>query len=700
VGRLFTAEDGRPGFTNMTWPIPVLLSHELWQRRYAGAPDIIGRTITLNERPRPIVGVLPQGFAFPRVETQIWMLFMPPERTSNFARDLDYSAIARLHPGVTTAAAAAELERILPSIEGVYADATAARLAEVQLTPLIVPLKDALVGDVRPLLLLLFGGMAVLLLVACANTANLSLLRAEHRRREMAVRTALGARTADLVRLCVSEAALVSAAGTAFGLWLADLALKAIVLFTPVRLPRLWEVTLDIWVLAFSCGLAALGTVLFSGVSFLRQSVLISPAASLRRSAGTAANGGGSATRDVLVAVQVALALTLLAGSTLMVQSFWRLMRVDPGFDPAGVLTVEIGLPGRRASQHQRIYDGLLQQLSALPGVRAASAASSLPLDRTAYAYPLSIDGAPGPTELPIAMKFIMPGYFQVMEIPVIEGTGFAHDERADPPDGVIVSASFARRRFPGRSPIGRQILRHEPDGTRVEMFDPAAGTIRTVPPWTIVGVVADVRETSLRADPTEMVYIPVRRPAVERSITPTSMSLVIRSDVPPASLAGDVRHAIREADAALSVARIRPMDAIVTTSIASERFLAGLLLVAAAVSLLLSAIGVYGVAAQTVRRREHEIGIRMSLGAGPREVVVMVLKRSTAFVLIGAAAGLAAALGATRALTAFLFQVRPTDPLVLGMVTALLIAVAVIAVLVPARRAVRLDPLTALRRE
>jgi predicted permease len=296
VGRLFTAEDGRPGFMDMRWPIPVLLSHELWQRRYGGAEDVIGGTITLNDRARRVVGVLPQGFAFPRAETQIWMLFIPSERTSNFARDLEHGAIARLRPGVTAAAAAAELARILPSIEGVYADATAARLAEVQLTPIVVPLREALVGDVRPLLLLLFGGMAVLLLVACANTANLSLLRAEHRQREMAVRTALGARTGDLVRLFVSEAALVSAAGAALGLWLADLALKAIVLFTPVRLPRVWEVDLDVWVLAFTCSLAALGTLLFGGASFLRASVLTTPDSG-RRAAAHAGRAGRRADR-------------------------------------------------------------------------------------------------------------------------------------------------------------------------------------------------------------------------------------------------------------------------------------------------------------------------------------------------------------------------------------------------------------------
>jgi len=696
LGRLFTNEDARPGFRDMTWPVPVLLSHQCWQRRYGGDPRIVGRTVTLNNRARPIIGVLPATFSFPGPDTEIWMLFVPPERTASFARQLEYRAVARLRPCVSAEAAATELERILPSIEGVYADATAERLAEVQLKPIVVPLKEEVIGDARTFLLLLFGGTTFLLLVAYANIATLSLLRAEHRGHEMAVRFALGARPTDLMRLFISEAALLSTAGAALGLLLAHLALKAILVFTPVRLPRLPEVELDSWVFAFTCGLAGIGALVFGGLAFLRQSG--PAAAALKVSNRITDDGGRLRVRNMLVAVQVALALTLLVGSALMAQSFWRLVRVDPGFDPSGVLTVEIGLPGSRAGRHQRIYEEVLDRVRALPGIRTASAASSLPLDGTAYAFPIALGAPRKSTERPIAMKFVMSGYFQTMRTRIVDGAGFGLDESVALPNAVVVSAAFARRYFPGESPIGKSISRLEADGKEVQMFDSIAKALRPTPAWTIVGVVADVREESLRVEPVEMVYIPVRDPAVERSIVPTNMALVIRFDGSPASLAGAVRETIREVDTALSVARIRPMDAILTSSVATERFLATLLLVAAGVSLFLGAIGVYGVAAQAVRRREQEFGIRVTLGARPGQVVKMVLRESLAFVFMGAVVGLTTALAATRGLRAFLYEVSATDPATLAAVTALVIAVALIACLVPARRAMRLDPIAALR--
>jgi hypothetical protein len=297
-------------------------------------------------------------------------------------------------------------------------------------------------------------------------------------------------------------------------------------------------------------------------------------------------------------------------------------------------------------------------------------------------------------------MKFVMPGYFEAMRTPIVEGIGFSLDERMDVPNPVVVSAALARRVFPGESAIGREVHRLESDGSRVEMFDVVTKTLRPAPGWTIVGVAGDVREASLRAEPAEMVYVPVRDPAVEPSIAPTNMTLVIRSDPPSESLAHAVRDTVRDLDPTLSVARVRTMDEIVTTSIASERFLAGLLVAAAAASLFLGAMGVYGVAAHAVRRREHEIGVRVSLGARPGQLVGMVLRESVAFVLIGTALGLATGLAAARALGAFLYDVSATDPATLAIVTALLIAVALAASLLPARRAVRLDPVAALRRD
>jgi predicted permease len=696
-GRLFTNEDARPGFMDMTWPVPVLLSDRCWERRYGRDPAVVGRTITLNNRTRRVVGVLPATFSFPRPETDVWMLFVPPERSASFARQLEYRAIARLRPGGGAAAAATELAGILPSIEGVYADATAERLAEVQLTPIVVPLKEEVIGDVRRLLLLLLGGTLLLLVVVYANTATLSLVRAQHRDREIAVRFALGARPIDLMRLLVSEAFLLAAAGAALGLTLAHLALSTIVAFTPVRLPRMSEVALDGWVFAFNGGLAALGVLVFGAAALSRRSAPAS--AALTASTRITDDRGRLRVRNVLVSVQVALALSLSVGSALMLQSFWRLTRVDPGFDPSAVLAVEIGLPGSRAGRHQQIYEQVLNRVRAIPGVRTASAGSSLPLDGAAYAYPVAIGFPPRTTELPVAMKFVMPGYFQTMGIPVVEGAGLAQGETGDVPDGVLVSAAFARRYFPGESPIGKYIRRLDADGREVLMFDRLANAARPVPAWSIAGVVADVREESLRVAPVEMVYLPVRNPAVERSIVPTNMALVIRSDGSAGALVNPVRQAIAGVDTTISVARIRPMDAILDASLASERFLAALLFVAAAVSLFLGAIGVYGIAAEAVRRREQEFGIRLTLGARPSQIVATVIGESIGFVVMGAAVGLTIAVAATRTLRAFLFEVSSMDPATVAAVTALVIAVALAASLFPARRAMRVDPVTSLRR-
>ena len=693
LGRLFTLDDARPGFMNMTWPVPVLLSHQCWERFFGRDPAIVGGTITLNNRARHVVGVMPAGFAFPTPDVDIWMLFVPPARTASFAKEFEYDAIARLRPGVTADAAAAELKRILPSIEGVYFDATAQRLAEVQLEPRVVPLKTAMTQPVRPFLLLVFGGTAFLMLVAYANVATLTMVRTDERSRELSVRLALGARPVDVLTLLLVEAALLSIAAGAIGLWLARLGVTFVANLAPLYLPRLIEVQMDGWVLAFSCLLCALGTLVLGGL----PSVGGSARAALHASPRITDDRGRLRWRHLLVAGQVALSLTLAVGSALMLQSFWHLGRVEPGFDPSGVLTVEVGLPGSRARQHQQIYQQLLDRVGAFPGVRAASAASSLPLDPTAYAYPIAIGDAARPTEHPVSIKFIMPRYFDTMRTRVVDGIDVTLDP-SGPADAVLVSGAFARRYFPGRSPIGQSISRLEDDGQPVQMFDEGSRTPRTVPPWTIAGVVADVREESLRRDPTEIVYIPVRDPAVERSIVPTSMTLVIRADSTAGPIAAAVRQSIRDADAALSVGRIRQMDAIRDASVAAERFLAALLAMAATASLFLGAIGVYGIAAAAVRRREQEFAIRATLGARPGQIAAGVLLQTSRFVMAGAAAGLAAALSLTHTLGAFLFEVSAVDPATVVGTTSLVILIALAATLLPARRATRANPVAVLR--
>lgn len=699
LGRLFTEHDAAPGFMDLRWPVPVLLGHGLWQRRYGGDPSIVGQFIyTTNSTPRHVIGVLPPGFAFPRPETDIWRLFVPPAVTANFARGLDLQAVARLRSGVTPAVAAAELEALIPMMQGVYADATPKRLREVRLTPIVVPLKEAVVGDAGRMLWAQLGAMAFLLLVVCANVANLFLVRADDRAHEIAIRRALGAQRTDLMRLFLGESLILSAAGAVLGFLLAGWALSALVAFAPVELPRLHEVRLDGWTLGFTTGVAVLAALVFTALSVLERSPTGLLPALKTGGSGTSPSRERRRAERYLVGVQIAFALVLVVGSTLILQSFWRLMRVDPGFNPESVLTVQIGIPGRRAPrEHKQIYDGLLERVQALPGVERAAAVNAVPLAGGEYVYPLrraEPAARTGDSELPVALKFFTRGYFQTMETPVVEGAGLEPGQRPAFPNPVVVSGPLARRLFPGESPIGKEVYRLELDGRAVEIRGLA------VPPYTIAGVVGEVREESLRSGPAEIVYIPILEPSVERQIVPTNMTLVLRTNLPPLALAGTVRDLIAGFDSTITVARVRTLDAIVSGSTAMEGFLAVLLLLATAGSLFLAAVGIYGVVAYTVRRRTTEISIRVAMGAEPSQVLRMVLYESLGIVLAGVALGLTAAAGATRTLDSLLFQMSATDPATMVAATALVVATAFVAILVPARRAARVDPMMAIRNE
>ena len=696
LGRLFTVADGEPGFMNLTWPVPVLLSQSFWRSHYGGDPSIVDQTIMLNDRPRRVVGILPAGFAFPRRETRIWILHMASESNARFASRFDNDGVARLQRDISPAMAERELARVLPSIEGRYSDGTRERIEEVRLRPIIVPLKDEVVGSVSSALWLTFGGMTFLLLVAFANVAGLSFVRAQRGDHEVAVRRALGARRSDLMRLFLGEAVLLSVVGMAMGMFIAHAAIQAVTTWTSVPLPRLDEVGLSGSVFAFAAGAAAMVALALGTFSYVRQSIFNGSTPVLLAGVGITETPGRSRARHLLVALQVALVLVLLVGSGLMVQSLWRLARVDLGFDAADLLTVEIGLSGRRASQHVQIYEGLLGRIRRLPGVVSASAASSLPLYQTAEAFPFMIGGATTPTEEPLTMKLVMPGYFETMQTPVIEGTSLSPGEPTSSPRGVVVSAAVARRYFAGENPIGRTVDRLELDGTPVTMFERATGTLRAVQPWMIVGVVSDVPEETLREDGWPVVYVPVRDPRVEESIVPINATLVIRTT--SVSLGAAVRETIREFDPTISVARIRPMGAIVVDSFAPERLLGLLLVGAACVSLFLGAIGVYGVTAHSARQRRQEMALRVALGAPPGKLFRMLMMDPLASLLAGLAVGLPAAFAASRWLRSLVFEVDATDPLSYLAATIVVIVVATAASVPAALRVVRVSPIAALR--
>jgi predicted permease len=680
VGRLFTEEDGRPGFMNMRWRIPVLLAHDVWVNRFGADPNIVGRTITLNENAREVVGVLPAGFAFPRANIQIWMLLEPSRLTAsgNPTRSMNWSAVARMRPGVTAVSARAELARVLPELDGLDPDAG--------LSPLVTPLKSAVVGDVAPVIWTLFGGMVFLLLVAGANAGGLFLVRGEHRLREMAVRRALGAHGVQLAALFGVEALVLTSASAAIGLLLATAIVPAVIALTPFELPRGPEIGLDRVAVLFAAAVA-----LLAGIFCTLLSVRGEQRSSL---AGSLAGGHWSTGRrrrllagpDALVALQVALALTLMAGSALMVKTYRNLSARDLGFSSNGVLTLEIGLPSRKASQHTRIYREVVERIRTLPQVEHASAASFVPLTATEDLFPVEAG------DTPVPFKFFVPGYFDAMGTPIVDGERLAAGEPTAAPHPVLVSAALARRLYRGERAVGRTIRRLNADGTVVTLGR------APVPPFTIAGVVGDVREITLREAPTEIVYIPVIDPPSELSIVPTTMRVVVRTRVSPQSLAPSVRAAIAAVDPDLSVGQIVTMDSIVRSARAREAFVGSLLFAAAVVSLFLGAVGIYGGVAQVVRRRTREIGIRMALGARTAEVVRLVTAGSMRAVLVGGALGLLLSIAAARMLGSLLFGVRADDPVVFLTVAGTLVATATAAALLAARHAARMAPIAALR--
>jgi putative ABC transport system permease protein len=511
-------------------------------------------------------------------------------------------------------------------------------------------------------------------------------VRAEHRDREIALRHALGAHPRQVIRLFFIEALALTVAAAMLGLLLAEGLVAVTIALVPIDLPRAEEVGLDGTAAAFAGGLAALMALVYAAVPARRHA---RPLAASLTAGGLWATGDRAPgwRGDPLIVLQVILALTLMAGSALMLKTYRNLSRSELGFSPDDVLTMEVGLPSRKARQHARIYQDLVEHIRRLPGVASASAASFVPLTGGEHLFPVD------PASPPIPFKFFVPGYFQTMDTPIVEGADLGEGQRVAAPYPVLVSRALARRLYPGGPAVGKPVRRLNEDGTIVEM-------LRPVPPFTIAGVVGDVRETTLRDAPAEIVYIPVVEPHVEQQIVPTTMHLVLRTHIPPSRLAAAAREAIAALDPTLSVGEVRSLESVVRAAKSRETFAGALLGLAAAVSLFLGAVGVYGSVAHAARRRTREIGIRIALGARRGEVVRMVVAGSMRAVLLGAALGLSVALAATRSLRSLLFGVEPADPVVFLAVTGLLLSAAIAAALLAASRAARVDPLLALRSE
>ena len=659
-----------------------VIGHGLWTRAFGADPRAIGGAITFNDTRFTIVGVMPPGFAFPG-DAEFWLPLAP----AGGLRDLFesrgsfwLSVLGRLRAGASREAAASELETTMRQLDQQFPAAYAGQGI------LLEPLLETIAGRLRLPLLVLQGAVLFLLLIACANVANLLFARATARHREMAIRAALGAGRGRLVRQLLAESLLLAAFGAAGGLVLAVWSVDLLQAFAPEELPRLQEVGVDGAVLAFAALVMVAVAIVFglAPALHLARPDLVAP---LKNSARTGSERTGLA-RAVLVGAQISLALMLLVGAGLLFRSFTRVMDVDPGFDPAGVLTVELALPSQRYSTGElrsQFYERLLDRLAAQPGVESAGAIRDVLLSRLPGSAPIAIEGRADLSEadrnLPIAFDPITPGFLRAMRIPLVAGRTFTAADDAAAPRVAIVNESLVRRFFPGTDPIGR----------RVTFDNPEADSIRWL---TIVGVAADARRSGLDVGPRPELYLP------HTQFSTADMTLTLRTAGDPIGLAGPVRAAVAELDPELPLARVATLDQLVGASIAGRRFNMLLLGVFSLLALVLAGIGIYGVIAYLVSRRTREFGLRLALGAQRGDVLRMVIGQGAAVTAAGTLVGIAGAAALTRVLEGLLYEISPTDTPTFAAVTAVLVTVALVACYIPARRATRIDPALSLRAE
>jgi putative ABC transport system permease protein len=687
LGRNFTPDDdaGRIGYV-------IIISHQLWRQRFGGDPEIIGKTVHLDDDPMTIVGVMPPGFrhALERGASpmEVWApiaLDNPDSAFMNQRNARVFDLIGRLRPGRTIDDARGEFAGLAARLAGQYPDNYP---RGVGWRPVIEPLAEQVVGDVRPALLMLLGAVGFVLLIGCANVANLLLARATAREREMAVRTALGGSQGRLVRQLLTESLVLAITGGVLGLLLAGWGASALGRLATQYLPRAGEIELSLPVLGFTAFLILLTGVGFGVIPALQASR--PDLQSVLKDAARGASTGAPRTRmrAALVVAEVAVALMLLAGAGLLLRSFQRLMAVEHGFDPDRLLTLQVWLPvpndnakGRFFTQEQKLsfYERALAAVQAVPGVRRAALTSRLPLTgRNTASFVIEGRSLRADEPTPIAeFRMVSPNYFDAMGIPILRGEGLP--ELADSASGgkVLVNRTLAEKYWPGEDPVGRR-LRFGPDA-----------------PWlTVNGIVGDVRQMGLGQPPREELYVSFRMFAGQE------MSMVARTAGEPERLGSAVTNAIREVDPQQPVFGVMSMDRLIDNASAERRVSLMLLLLFAGIALLLSALGIYGVMAYTTNQRRHEIGIRMALGARGPDVLRMVVGQGMRLVAVGLAIGLIGAWLLSRFLTSQLYGITPQDPLTYAGVAALLGAVALTASWLPAQRATRTDPATTLRSE
>ncbi|MBI3405039.1 MAG: ABC transporter permease [Acidobacteria bacterium] len=674
LGRAFHETEDQPGSDPA-----VLISDGLWHRRYGADPQVIGKTVHLDAVTYTIIGVLPAGIYYPFDDTEFWVPFIPTKaelnRFSFFTR-----VTGRLKPGVRMEQAGAEMKTIAARIEKQFPDSN--QNVSVQM----IPLFEKTVGKIRPALLVLMGAVGFVLLIACANVANLLLARAAARQSEFAVRAALGASRKQLIRQSLTESLLLSLSGGVLGLVLANWAVPLLIRISGDGFPRAAEIHLDWRVLAFTVFVSLLTGVGFGIIPAL-QSTSTSLNETLREGKGRAGHGvGHGRILGGLVIAEIALTLMMLVGAGLMVRSFLRVLDISLGFDPAGLLTLEMGTsrnkyPTLRAQAD--FHKAVLARVAALPGIESVAAVHRLPLYGSPANTTYNLEGQPPVNDNPSAdVRMISPAFFQTMKIPIISGREFTERDDADSSGVIIINADLARRHFQGRDPVGQKLqIGGEPKNWRE-----------------IVGVVGNVKVAALEKETGPAVYVPIPQNTYPNAIR--SVFLVIRTRMDPSGLSSSVRSELRKVDPDQAVSHTRTMQEVLDGAYATRRLNMALLGLFAGIAAVLAAVGIYGVMSYSVAQRTHEIGVRMALGARPADVLELILGRGLTLSFFGVLAGVAGSLALTGVLKTVVFGVSAADPLTIFIVGVSLSAVAVMASWIPARRAMRVNPVVALKYE
>ena len=684
LGRVFLPEEQEAGKER-----EVVLSYPLWQSHFGGDANVLGRSVVLNGEKYTVVGVMPREFKFApfwATKTELWApLALGARLTDRGGGSL--RVFARLKPGVPLTNAQAEMTAITSRLEGEFPGTN----QDLK----VVSLREKVVGNIRTALLVLLGAVAFVLLIACANVSHMLLARATTRQKEIALRSALGARRLDLFRQFLIESLLLALIGGALGLWLALCGVRFLLALGPADLPRVETVGVDGHALLF-----ALTTTLFAGLAFGMAPALRATGVNLSDALKEGERGSSEGLqrnrlRSVLVGSEFALAVVLLAGAGLMVRTFLALRHVDPGFDPHNLLSMVVGVAGteEEAAGHTgNFYQQVLQRVTAVPGVQFASAINHLPLAGDDWGWPFHIEGRPlvPPGEGPVATyRVVFPGYFRAMHIPILRGRDLAEGDGLQAPGVVVINDYLARRYWPGEAPIGK----------RITFDDPAKN-----PSWlTVVGVVKNTVRSNWVSPAEEEVFLPwlQNRGYLETPASPFAyLTLVVRTSRDPATLAPSIRRAIHSLDSDVPISEVQTMDQVVAAATGQSRFYLILLGAFATLALVLAGVGIYGVMSYSVSRRTHEIGIRITLGAQGQDVLKLVVFDGMVLALAGVVAGVTGALVLTRLMAGLLYGTEPTDPATFIAVVLVLIGVAVAASYLPARRAIKVDPMTAMRYE